>query len=155
MAAFRLQIAFHRCEVPDLKGAGRSLSARVSAVGTCTSVSSFAYSKTSCPVVVYRMHFGQTERLGITDSAAFCGQSLSLVSLFLDWGSREQQLQFVEASQARGPEAALREICGERHSLEVEQQFRAYLLAERLLAWSRQNVVAVTTTSAKSGATPD
>ncbi len=85
---------------------------------------------------------------------AFYGQSLALVSLLLDWGSREQLLQFVETSQARGPESALREVYGARHANEAEQQFRDYLLTERPLIWSRQNVLAAATQS-KSGTIAD
>jgi len=74
--------------------------------------------------------------------AAFYGQSLALVSLLLDWGSREQLLQFVEASQLKGPDAALRDIYGEHRSAALEGEFRDYLLTERPLTWSQQNLLA-------------
>ena len=76
--------------------------------------------------------------------AAFYGQSLALVSLLLDSGSREQLLQFVDASQLRGPDAALREVYGQGRAAEFERQFREYQLTERPLAWSNQRMVAAT-----------
>jgi hypothetical protein len=79
--------------------------------------------------------------------AAFYGQSLALVSLLLDSGSREQLLQFVEASQLKGHEAALREVYGKGQAAEFERQFREYQLTERPLAWSNQKMVAAAITS--------
>jgi hypothetical protein len=79
-----------------------------------------------------------------TSRAAFYGQSLALVSLLLDRGSREQLLQFVDASQLRGPDAALREVYGLGQASDFERQFREYLLTERPLAWSNQRLVAAT-----------
>jgi hypothetical protein len=76
--------------------------------------------------------------------AAFYGQSLALVSLLLDRGSREQLLQFVDASQLRGPDAALREVYGLGQVAEFERQFREYQLTERPLVWSSQRLVAAT-----------
>ena len=76
--------------------------------------------------------------------AAFYGQSLALVGLLLDRGSREQLLQFVDASQLRGPEAALREVYGLGQAAEFERQFREYQLTERPLAWSNQRLLAAT-----------
>ncbi len=73
--------------------------------------------------------------------AAFYGQSLALVSLLLDCGSREQLMQFVDASQRRGSDAALREVYGLGRAAQFEQQFREYLLTERPLAWSSQKMV--------------
>ena len=75
---------------------------------------------------------------------AFYGQSLALVGLLLDRGSREQLLQFVDASQLRGPEVALREVYGLGQAAEFERQFREYQLTERPLAWSNQRLLAAT-----------
>jgi hypothetical protein len=74
--------------------------------------------------------------------ALFYGQSLALVSLLLDCGSREQLLQFVEASEVKGFDAALRDIYGDRRMSEFEQRFREYVSTDRPLAWARQHVVA-------------
>jgi len=74
--------------------------------------------------------------------ALFYGQSLALVSLLLDCGSREQLLQFVEASEGKGFDAALREIYSDRRMSAFEQRFREYVATDRPLAWARQNVVA-------------
>jgi hypothetical protein len=74
--------------------------------------------------------------------AAFYGQSLALVSLFLDWGSRDQLLQFVEASQLKGPDAALRDVYGDQKAVVLEREFRSYVLTDRPLTWSQQRFVA-------------
>jgi hypothetical protein len=74
----------------------------------------------------------------------FYGQSLALVSLLLDCGSREQLLQFVEASQTKGFDAALRGVYGDRRLAELERRFNAYTMTDRPLAWARQDVVATT-----------
>lgn len=74
--------------------------------------------------------------------ALFFGQSLELVSLLLECGSREQLLQFVDASQTKDFDAALRDVYGDRRSSQFEQQYRACLLTDRPLAWARQDAVA-------------
>jgi hypothetical protein len=85
--------------------------------------------------------------------AAFYGQSLALVSLLLDCGSRQQLLQFVETSQLEGPNAALRDVYGMPQAGQFERQFREYLLTERPLAWSSQKMVAAAIVS-QTRATP-
>jgi hypothetical protein len=74
----------------------------------------------------------------------FYGQSLALVSLLLDCGSREQLLQFVEVSQTKGFDGALREVYGGRRLAEFERKFNEYVMTDRPLAWARQDVVATT-----------
>jgi len=74
----------------------------------------------------------------------FYGQSLALVSLLLDSGSREQLLQFVDASQTKGFDAALRDVYGERRLAEFERGFDAYTMTDRPLAWARQDFFATT-----------
>ena len=74
--------------------------------------------------------------------AAFYGQSLAMVSLLLDCGSREQLLEFVDASQTKGFDAALREVYGNQRSREFNRQYRECLLTDRALAWARQDTVA-------------
>jgi hypothetical protein len=74
----------------------------------------------------------------------FYGQSLALVSLLLDRGSREQLLQFVEISQAKGFEGALSDVYGDVRLSEFERRFNEYVMTDRPLAWARQNVVAAT-----------
>jgi hypothetical protein len=86
--------------------------------------------------------------------AAFYGQSLALVSLFLDWGSREQLLQFVEASRLKGSNAALRQVYGDQKAAALERRFRAYLLTDGPLTWSQQNFVAAAIRT-RAGATPE
>jgi hypothetical protein len=86
--------------------------------------------------------------------AAFYGQSLALVSLFLDWGSREQLLQFVEASQLKGLDAALRDVYGDHSAAKLERQFRDYLLTDRPLTWSQQNFIAAAIRT-RGGAIPE
>jgi hypothetical protein len=80
----------------------------------------------------------------------FYGQSLALVSLLLDRGSREQLLQFVEVSQSKGFDGALGDVYGDGRLSEFEQRFNAYVMTDRPLAWARQNAVA-TTIPARSG----
>jgi hypothetical protein len=99
----------------------------VAAVGTVYTVGDLMNVRT-CPDPAYR--------------AAFYGQSLALVSLLLDSGSRRQLLQFVETSQSKGVEAALHDVYGIREGAEFERHFRQYQLTERPLAWSNQKLVA-------------
>jgi hypothetical protein len=75
----------------------------------------------------------------------FYGQSLALVSLLLDCGSREQLLQFVDASQSKGFDAALRDVYGDRCLAEFDRRFNGYVMTDRPLAWARQNVLATNT----------
>jgi hypothetical protein len=53
---------------------------------------------------------------------AFYGQSVSLVTLLLQWGTRKQLLDFVEASQTQDPDAALAAIYGHRPVAELVRQ---------------------------------
>jgi hypothetical protein len=53
---------------------------------------------------------------------AFYGQSVALVDLLLEWGSRQQLLQFVEASQSQGVDAALAAVYRNRPAAELERQ---------------------------------
>ena len=84
------------------------------------------------------------------DRAAFYGQSLALVSVLLDWGTRQQLLDFVAASQVKSPEAALREVYGTRTSTDLEQQFAALSRSDRPFALAHQTLVA-STRSSKAG----
>lgn len=86
--------------------------------------------------------------------AAFFGQSLAMVSLLLDCGSREQLLKFVEASQTKGFDAALRAVYGEQRWSQIDQQYRECLLTDRPLAWARQDTVAAVTGPKQSGMRP-
>lgn len=74
----------------------------------------------------------------------FYGQSLALVSLLLDCGSRAQLLQFVELSQAKGFDGAFRAVYGGRRLAEFDRRFNEYVMTDRPLAWARQDVVAAT-----------
>jgi hypothetical protein len=74
----------------------------------------------------------------------FYGQSLALVSLLLERGSREQLLQFVEISQTKGFDGALRDVYGDGRLAEFDQRFNEYVMTDRPLAWARQNVLAAT-----------
>lgn len=67
---------------------------------------------------------------------AFYGQSLVLIGGLLQWGTREQLLQFVESSQLNGPERALREVYGKRDWNDLERHFREQTLADRQLTWA-------------------
>jgi hypothetical protein len=62
---------------------------------------------------------------------AFYGQSVALVSLLLQWGTRQQLLEFVEASQSQGPDAALAAVYGNRSMAELEQQLAASCSSNR------------------------
>jgi hypothetical protein len=53
---------------------------------------------------------------------AFYGQSVSLVSVLLQWGTRKQLLDFVEASQTQGQDAAISAVYGNRSLAELERQ---------------------------------
>jgi hypothetical protein len=53
---------------------------------------------------------------------AFYGQSVSLVTVLLQWGTRKQLLDFVDASQTQGQEAALRSVYGSRSLAELDRQ---------------------------------
>jgi hypothetical protein len=67
---------------------------------------------------------------------AFYGQSLVLVGALLQWGTREQLLQFVESSQMSGPDRALREIYGNHDWNDLEHRLREQTLADRQLTWA-------------------
>jgi len=67
---------------------------------------------------------------------AFYGQSLVLVSALLQWGTREQLLQFVESSQQSGPDRALREIYGTHDWNDLERHLREQPQADRRLTWA-------------------
>ncbi len=53
---------------------------------------------------------------------AFYGQSVTLVTVLMQWGTRKQLLDFVEASQTQGQEAALSAVYGNRSLAELERQ---------------------------------
>jgi hypothetical protein len=53
---------------------------------------------------------------------AFYGQSVVLTHLFLGWGTREQFLQFVESSQIKGFDVALRDAYPKRSLSELERR---------------------------------
>jgi hypothetical protein len=53
---------------------------------------------------------------------AFYGQSVSLVSVLLQWGTRKELLDFVEASQTQGQAAALSAVYGKRSLAELERE---------------------------------
>jgi hypothetical protein len=57
--------------------------------------------------------------------AAFYGQSMALVRLLLEWGTPQQLLDFVEASQLQGIDAAFAAVYGERPVAELERQLVA------------------------------
>lgn len=64
--------------------------------------------------------------------AAFYGQSAALVSLLLEWGTRQQLLEFVEASQSQGLDAALA-VYGNRPPAELERQLADSLATDRFI----------------------
>lgn len=76
------------------------------------------------------------------DRAAFYGQSLALVSVLLDWGTRQQLMDFVSASQREGYEAALRDVYGIRTSIDLERQFAALSRSDRPFALAHQTLIA-------------
>jgi hypothetical protein len=53
---------------------------------------------------------------------AFYGQSVSLVTVLMQWGTRQQLLDFVEASQTQAPEAAISAVYGNHSWAELERQ---------------------------------
>jgi peptidase MA superfamily protein len=53
---------------------------------------------------------------------AFYGQSVSLVTVLLQWGTRKQLLDFVEASQTQGQDAAISTVYGHRSLVELQRQ---------------------------------
>jgi hypothetical protein len=53
---------------------------------------------------------------------AFYGQSVSLVTVLMQWGTRKQLLDFVDASQTQAPEAAISAVYGNRSWAELERQ---------------------------------
>jgi hypothetical protein len=73
---------------------------------------------------------------------AFYGQSVALVSLLLEWGTRKQLLEFAEASQTQGPDAALAAIYGNRPVAELERQLADSLSTDRFLQVPRQSATA-------------
>ena len=75
---------------------------------------------------------------------AFYGQSVALVRLLLDWGTRQQLLDFVEASQSQGPDAALAAIYGNRPVAELERQLGESLSSDRFVDMARVTPVSMT-----------
>jgi hypothetical protein len=69
---------------------------------------------------------------------AFYGQSLLLVSLLMEWGTRQQLLQFVEASQSQGPDAALAAVYKDRPLGRLERELSQALSGDRLLQVAQQ-----------------
>jgi hypothetical protein len=70
---------------------------------------------------------------------AFYGQSVALVSLLLEWGTRKQLLEFAEASQSQGPDAALAAVYGNRPVTELEQQLAGSLSTDRFMHLAGQS----------------
>ena len=64
---------------------------------------------------------------------AFYGQSMALVSLLLEWGTRQQLLQFVEASQSQGADASLAAVYGNRQVAELERQLGQSLSSDHFI----------------------
>jgi hypothetical protein len=73
---------------------------------------------------------------------AFYGQSLALVSVLLESGTRKQLLDFVAASQLEGYDAALREVYGTRAPIDLERQFAERSRSERPFALAHQTLAA-------------
>ena len=69
---------------------------------------------------------------------AFYGQSLLLVSLLMEWGTRQQLVQFVEASQSQGPDAALAAVYKDRPLARLERELSQALQGDRLLEVAQQ-----------------
>jgi hypothetical protein len=76
------------------------------------------------------------------DRAAFYGQSLAVVSVLLEWGTREQLLRFVEHCRHESPEAALRDIYGARTPTDLEREFAQLSRSDRPFALAHQTLVA-------------
>jgi hypothetical protein len=76
------------------------------------------------------------------DRAAFYGQSLALVSVLLEWGTRQQLLDFIAACQVDGPQVALRKVYGPRTPTDLERQFAALSRSDRPFALAHQTLVA-------------
>jgi hypothetical protein len=70
---------------------------------------------------------------------AFYGQSVALVSLLLEWGTRKQLLEFAEASQSQGTDAALAAVYGNRPVAELERQLADSLSTDRFRHVPRQS----------------
>jgi hypothetical protein len=70
---------------------------------------------------------------------AFYGQSVALVSLLLQWGTRKQLLEFAEASQTQGPDAALAAVYGNRPVAELERKLADSLSSDRFMHVPRQS----------------
>ncbi len=68
---------------------------------------------------------------------AFYGQSVALVSVLLERGTRDQLLRFAEASQVDAPEAALRDVYGTGGWAEVEQRLGEFVWGDRSTSASR------------------
>jgi|HubBroStandDraft_6_1064221.scaffolds.fasta_scaffold45744_3 hypothetical protein len=64
---------------------------------------------------------------------AFYGQSVALVRQLLNWGTRKQLLDFVEASQSQGPDAALAAVYGNRAIAELDRQLADGLSSDRFV----------------------
>lgn len=61
---------------------------------------------------------------------AFYGQSVTLVTVLMQWGTRKLLLDFVEASQTQGQEAALSAVYGNRSLAELERQLAQSVAGE-------------------------
>lgn len=68
---------------------------------------------------------------------AFYGQSVALVSLLLEWGTRQQLLEFVQASQSQGADAALAAVYHNRPVAELERQLAESLSSDRVVSLTR------------------
>jgi hypothetical protein len=85
---------------------------------------------------------------------AFYGQSLALVSVLLECGTRKQLLDFIAASQLEGCDAALRKVYGTRAPVDLERQFVERSRSERPFALVHQTLVALSR-SPKDAATAE
>lgn len=74
---------------------------------------------------------------------AFYGQSVALVSYLLEFGTRGQLLDFVETSQAKGTQAALRDVYGMAMANGLERGMRDYISTDRLVRKSGDPIVPV------------
>jgi hypothetical protein len=61
---------------------------------------------------------------------AFYGQSVALTGLLLEWGTRKQLLEFVEASLDAGPDAALTAVYGNRAAVDLDKRLIASIWSD-------------------------
>jgi hypothetical protein len=85
---------------------------------------------------------------------AFYGQSLALVSVLLECGTRKQLLDFIAASQLEDCDAALRKVYGSRAPIDLERQFVERSRSDRPFALVHQTLVA-SSRSSKDAATAE